>query len=223
MRAAGPDYARDGHRVLPLDVGSPEKRKCQHCAIMNLSPRLFSLLRSVATAVALCGASALPVEAAANGPTVTINEPVAVTVTGPVEVEGTVEVLNSALRTPFHKTLSATISANTVNGTLNFSIPTGKRLVIETLSVRASVPAGQAVQASFSGIGQDTFSLFLPLSLQGSFGGNDVYVTTQKVRLIIDRRLITILATDVLRSGGGPANFQATVVGYLEDQPAVLN
>ena len=189
---------------------------------MNLSPRLYSFLRPVATAVVFCCASVLAA-GAAGGPTVTINEPLAVTVTSPVEVQGAVEVLNSGLRTPFLKTISASIAANTLNGTINFSIPVGKRLIIETISVRASLPTGQALQASFSGIGAETFTLFLPMSLQGTFGPNDVYVTTQKVRLIIDRRLIPVLGVDVLRSGAGAATFHATVAGYLEDQPAVLN
>jgi hypothetical protein len=72
---------------------------------MNLSSTLPRKACSVFAVVAvLLVLSSRLMAAAPGGPTVTVNDqPVAVTVTGPVEVQGYVEVLNDALKTVFNK------------------------------------------------------------------------------------------------------------------------
>jgi hypothetical protein len=62
----------------------------------------------------------------------------------------------------------------------------GKGMVVEMISVRATVPVGQRVYADAGGNGPGGVgTAYLPLSFQGTFNGLDVYVTTQPLTLYV--------------------------------------
>jgi hypothetical protein len=167
-----------------------------------------------------------------GGPTVSVNQPVAVTVTGPVEVQGTVEVLNDALRTPFSRVVTGSFLDTSSSAGAGFPIPAGKRLIIKNVSLHVSVPfaAEQAVIGSLyvaaSGTGSNTsphsFNLSLSLLAQGKFGDRARFVGTHSVDIIVDPRIhagITFGAERAHTVGAGVIS--ATLVGYLEELSAV--
>jgi hypothetical protein len=166
--------------------------------------------------------------AAPGGPTVTLKEPVAVTVTGPVEVQGYVEVLNDALKTAFNKRLIGQMPANTINALVSLpAIPAGKRLVIEAIGVTALVAANTKATAFLTANGvsdtSNAMAIPLPLTSQGAFGlfPREHYMGLHKVRIVIDPRYVNGAQFNVFRSGiGDIAEVTCTIIGYLEDIPA---
>ena len=179
--------------------------------------------------------------AAPGGPTVKVKDPVAVTVTGPVSVQGSVgvtgpvsvqgyvEVVNDASKIVFNKRVSAEISSNTINAIVSVpSIPSGKRLVIEAIGVSAFLAAGSQATAFFqtSGIADasSAISIPLPLTSQGIFGitPRENYMGLHQVRIVVDPRFSNSPQINVFRNGNfvDPAQVICTILGYLEDIPA---
>jgi hypothetical protein len=114
---------------------------------------------------------------------------------------------------------------SSVGATIN--IPIGKRLVIETISVRVRVPAGQRVLTHLEGTAaagtRSGFEFPLEVQFEGTFDREDVFVGTHSVRLVIDRRMVSQLVFNVSRSANSStASFTAFLSGYLEDEPAQL-
>src|SRR5262245_20612929 len=95
--------------------------------------------------VAAVGSLALlrgsPVLAASDKDVIVVNPPAK-----PVPVTGAVEVVNDALYVPYIRLGSANLAVGSQIGEVMFDIPDGKRLVVEAVSVQASVPAGQRVR-----------------------------------------------------------------------------
>jgi hypothetical protein len=160
-----------------------------------------------------------------------LNEPVAVTVRGPVEVQGSVEVLTDALKTVFNKTISGGVPAGASFNTLTSLpvIPDGKRLIIETISVWVTVTPNQKATAFLltGGVGtiQHLLRFAIPLTSQGVYGSpnpSEYWTGTQKVRIVIDPRYSNQPSFNVYRTGTDIAGFLATIAGYLEDIPATL-
>lgn len=151
----------------------------------------------------------------------------AVTVSGPVEVQGSVEVLNDALRIPYNKLISQPLPNGSAFAGYNFpAIPAGKRLVIETMAVIIAVPAGQSGYAEFSVNGQgpngQAFGLPLSVSPQGTYGGESRFIGTHKVKIIIDPRVSFGLHISVSRTSNvGVGWYNVALNGYLEDLPAL--
>lgn len=178
--------------------------------------------------------------AAPGGPTVTVREPVAVTVTGPVSVQGSVgvngpvsvqgsvEVLNDSLKTAFNKRVTAQIASNVLNAIVSVPpVPSGKRLVIEAIGVSAFLPANSQATAFFqtTGIGDSSNAINIPLPLasQGIFGltPEEHYMGLHQVRIVIDPRFTTNPQINVFRNGSlDLARVTCTILGYLEDIPA---
>jgi hypothetical protein len=144
-----------------------------------------------------------------------------VTVSGPVRVLGSVEVLNDALQKPHGVIVSGNIDNNAENGFLIFpSIPAGKRLVIETVTVRATVAAGQSATAELILVAPlPTSAAFLSLQSQGNFSNGTIYVGTHAVRMRVDPPLQ--LQINVRRTGSGIVPIAASIYGFLEDIPTV--
>jgi hypothetical protein len=150
-------------------------------------------------------------------------------VTGPVSVQGSVEVLNDALKTVFNKRVSAEISSNVINAIVSIpSIPSGKRLVIEAIGVSAFLAANSQATAFFQTTGiagaSSAISIPLPLTSQGAFGitPREHYMGLHQVRIVIDPRFSTNPQINVFRNGNfvDPAQVICTILGYLEDIPA---
>jgi hypothetical protein len=152
---------------------------------------------------------------------------VAVTVVGPVEVQGAVEVVNDALKIPYNKHSSQPILDGSAFATVIFpQIPVGKRLVIETLSAIIAVPAGQAGYSEFSvaSVGPNGQAFLVPLAVtpQGTYGNESRYIGTHKVKIIIDSRMSYDLRFSVVRTAKvGLGWYNVSINGYLEDVPAL--
>ena len=156
--------------------------------------------------------------------------PLSVIVSGPVDVRGSVDLLNDAFRTPFNTNVTGTIAAGSLTSfPAAINIPAGKRLVIETISVRVRVPSGQRVQAELqatAAVGSRATGFECPIGVQfeGIFEREDVFVGTHRVRLVIDRRQVSRLEFSFSRSANFSAgSFTAFLGGYLEDEPVTLN
>lgn len=93
------------------------------------------------------------------------------------------------------------------------SIPSGKRLVIESVSVLARVPAGQSVIFSLvPDLGVVHARHFITAVAQGSFFGQDVFAATEDLRLYATDE-ITFIAE---RSGSvGLGGLTFSISGYL--------
>jgi hypothetical protein len=96
----------------------------------------------------------------------------------PVQFEGVVTFANGS-------------SAATSN--VAFTVPAGKRLVIETIGILIAVPTGQQIDVSVtvtsgqSGIGQSQLDYHLPFGSKFTvLGGEDTYIGTFPVRLYAD-------------------------------------
>ncbi|HWN99211.1 MAG TPA: hypothetical protein VNS63_08075, partial [Blastocatellia bacterium] len=117
---------------------------------------------------------------------------------------------NPALQ-PFVATL---LSVNP--NTSFFTVPSGKRLVIEYVSGQGTLPTGDKllfVRLQINTGGSTVFHRFLPV-LTGTEGNVDVFLVSQQTRLYAEPGSSVILS-------GPPANtiFSVTVSGYLVDIP----
>ena|ERR1700756_2067525 len=137
-------------------------------------------------------------------------------VTNPVEVHN----VNDAT-TPFEQRLVFNIDPGNQQNHASFNLPTGKRLVIEHISVRATGPSGQKFTAGLTseinGIGGIGGGVnFLVLQFQGTFplitGPVDVFTASDSMRVYTEVPPIFILnRTDII----GSATADATISGYL--------
>lgn len=102
---------------------------------------------------------------------------------------------------------------------VSFSVPAGKRLVIEYVSLLSVVPTGQKLRVKIDAFAGGHGSHQLTLSGEGSFqGGRDDYKASHLTRIYADP------GTDVFirvarNSTSGIAGINASVSGYLVDVP----
>jgi hypothetical protein len=186
---------------------------------------LASIASLSITLVAVSDSHAAAAPTPPGGPTVNIKEPVSVTVDGPVEVQGVVEVINDVLRQPFRQTRSQTTSVGLSATIVDFDVPAGKRLIVETISIRARVNLNEVVEASMSTPGTDgtnATSTALPLAKQGTFSTTnfpDHYSALHSVRIRVDGTAATnelsFILTRNLTAGSG--ELVVTVHGYVVD------
>jgi hypothetical protein len=100
------------------------------------------------------------------------------------------------------------------------AVPAGKRLVIETVTVQAFVPAGQKLLAQINLVGGGTFAQHnLMLTPQGGFNFDllDYFAATESMRLYADQGSAVPFS---LTRSSSDANFWGgsyTVSGYLVD------
>jgi len=150
----------------------------------------------------------------ANSPTVQVGN----TSASPVAVR---DVDNPA-RHPFqfYATFSKTGGNLIVDNQI--AVPAGKRLVIETITLQAFVPAGQKLLAQLHMVGGGTFVQHnIMLTPQGGFNFDllDYFAATETVRMYADQG--SAVPLHVTRSSND-ANFWGgsyTVAGYLVDVP----
>jgi hypothetical protein len=113
------------------------------------------------------------------------------------------------------KSINATFSTESHSFSIN--VPAGKRLIIESASVRVRLPVGERAHASISGnFSTGVGTQYLPLAFQGTFDGNDVYTTTQPVRLYVNS---VGGAFSIVRTGVGSVLAEVAFAGYFEDAP----
>jgi hypothetical protein len=103
--------------------------------------------------------------------------------------------------------------------TLDFEVPAGKRLVIETVTLEATVPSGQIVGARLGAfLNNRWIERALALRSQ-SLGGLESFVGTHPIRVRVDAlgpgSLPEVGITLARRAADGEATVLATVDGYL--------
>ncbi len=150
----------------------------------------------------------------------------------PVPVTGSVTVANlgssrllvrdvdNPARQPFETNQSCS-AGGALGCQLSFTVPAGKRLVIEYASMHASIPVGEVAELSIVTSVAGTFvEHVLPLtppSVPFAAGGLVARVG-QVVRLYADPG--TVVFVNVGRSGvGSPTNFSVSISGHLVDVP----
>ena len=120
---------------------------------------------------------------------------------------------------PFLKTINFDIPAGTTQGNIPITIPDGKRLVIEYVSVRAQGPTGQKFIAQIQTNVAHTESLrgkiWLVFFYQGTFSGIDVFTASQPMHVYAEPStppaLFVATRTDII----GSAFIEATISGYI--------
>jgi hypothetical protein len=173
-----------------------------------------------------------------NTPTVTVGSMPAVTLSGTPTVNiGTtastvpVKSVENPARQPFSVHRDVTVPQNALANFEMVQIPVGKRLVIEQVSVRASVPSSThevayAMVRSFYQIGNGLFdnNTYVPLTPVGHDGLNDNYVATQQTRVYADNnigglQLYLYRSADALNQFTGDVSGTVFISGYLVDLP----
>lgn len=140
----------------------------------------------------------------------------------PLQVASPLEIrdLDNPARQPFQAGSSCSTTSDGCFGSF-ITVPAGKRLVIEYMSMLADIPAGQVAlwQVRTTVGGQHVH--FLPQSapaVAGFIGSPGVAAVSQQVRLYADPGSVLILS--FTRNGTGTqAHFDATISGYLVDTP----
>lgn len=128
--------------------------------------------------------------------------------------------VDNPARHPFQ--FMGTMSKNDGNSqsVSQITVPAGKQLVIETVTVQVFVPAGQKVLAKIGMVGGGNFAEHkLMLTPQGSFNFDleDYFAATESVRLYADQG--SAIAVNLTRSGSDVNLWGGsyTVSGYLLD------
>jgi hypothetical protein len=159
-----------------------------------------------------------PAVAQGGGPTVTIGNPL------PLPVRNVDEVK----RVPFQLDLECT--GNFGGCPAGYSVPAGKRLVVEHISARVRVPqgmqAGVVLHSGFETTGDIAVQVPLKTELLSEGGGNSVFIVSQPVTVYAEstptannRLQLSVWSGGTLSSGGNVA-FTGTLTGYLIGVPA---
>jgi hypothetical protein len=120
---------------------------------------------------------------------------------------------------PFLKTINFDIPAGTTQGNIPITIPEGKRLVIEYVSVRAQGPTGQKFIAQIQTNVAHTESLrgkiWLVFFPQGTFSGIDVFTASQPMHVYAEPSAPPALFVATRSDISGTAFIEATISGYI--------
>ena len=153
--------------------------------------------------------SGVPAVSLASGATVQIGN----TVGSPALVRD----VDRPVAQPFRTQVTSFFTSGSADTTVNSAatVPAGKHLIIEFISVKITLPAGQA--ALFAKLDTTVFDQFITLTAAGSDSvGNVYFVATHKVFVILDPgQFLQASAFRNSLTGGG--NIAMTVSGYLAD------
>lgn len=120
---------------------------------------------------------------------------------------------------PFLKTINFDIAAGTTQGNCPITVPEGKRLVIEYVSVRAQGPTGQKFIAQIQTNVAHTESLrgkiWLVFFYQGTFSGIDVFTASQPMHVYAEPSVPPALFVATRTDISGAAFIEATISGYI--------
>lgn len=120
---------------------------------------------------------------------------------------------------PYQKTFVLTLDPGEFSDTFSFSVPVGKRFVVEQVSASAAMPTGQKVTVNLATTGGGLNGrAWLALAAQGAVSGLDRYTSTQPLRMYADPS--TAVTFQASRSdNSSPATLNFSVTGYLVDVP----
>ena len=118
--------------------------------------------------------------------------------------------------TPFQQEIHVGIPAGAGEGfAFSTQIPAGQRLIIENVSVQASLPAGQRPLILIDTTsGGTTIQHVIPVTLQGTFSGYDEMLASQPMRLYSDPGSYVEISV-FLNSLAGPTDVWVKVSGKL--------
>jgi hypothetical protein len=211
LRSSPQVYARANPHfacTLTPPVMTTSSPSCPRAAVCGRASDLAVL----AVSALVIAASFSPIIAAP--PPVNIAQPVEVVVKNAVEVQGSVETLNDAFYEPYRAFKTASTSG--LNTGVQFDIPAGKRLVIETITLSISVLPGQKA-AAYLQVTNELPPFYLTVESQGVFFEREQFAGTHPVKLRIDGPesgsafTIGVARTTV----GENMSIVASVAGYL--------
>ena len=121
-------------------------------------------------------------------PVVVVNPP-----SNPVPVNGSVDVSNDVVNTPYLESRSAAFNAQGLNEGLSFDVPDGMRLIVETIAVRVTLngpgfAAMQFVNRKGAGVPQagGALALLSQGAIEDAFGPLTWLVGSHAIKLRID-------------------------------------
>lgn len=136
----------------------------------------------------------------------------------PIKTPAPVAVIVDTMK-PFLKTITFDIPSGTTQGNCPITIPEGKRLVIEYVSVRAQGPTGQKFIAQIQTNVAHTESLrgiiWLVFFYQGTFSGIDVFTASQPMHVYAEPSTPPALFVATRTDISGSAFIEATISGYI--------
>lgn len=120
---------------------------------------------------------------------------------------------------PYQRVLLMSLDPGEFSDSVSFSVPAGKRFVVEQASVNASMPTGQRVTVNLATTGGGLGGrAWFALAAQGAISGFDRHTTTQPLRMYADPA--TSVTFQAARSDGtSTASLNLSVGGYLVDAP----
>ncbi|MGH7287441.1 MAG: hypothetical protein ACREI8_05415 [Myxococcota bacterium] len=188
----------------------------------------FSLLVAAIALLAPLTGRAQPAVVGPTKPVLVVNSPAEpVPVDGTVSVEGPVTVTdadNPAFQ-PFQNEELFSIPAGSLGDDESFTVPSGKRLVIEFVSFKLVVPTGQKPTFNWVRINGSTGSVdfFFPLTVQATgdlIGGvnSDIFIGSSETRLYADPG--STVGLSVRRDADvSTGSASVSVSGHLVDLP----
>ncbi len=125
---------------------------------------------------------------------------------------------NNALQ-PFHQNATVTLDPSQLGGAVTFTVPAGKRLVIEFASMEVVLAQGRVALAGLTTVVNGVNgSHWLNFTSAGPAGGFPIsYIASQEVRIYADPG--TQVLFNFLDDIGGDGVMHASISGYLVDVP----
>jgi hypothetical protein len=147
------------------------------------------------------------------------------TLNQPVEIIGSVTTLDDSLHEPYTKRLTVSMQAGENAEELNFDVPAGKRLIVETLSYRAATTDDQVVIFNVISRTMPSSPVLALVPKQvvtiAPSGLATLHRGTESVKIRIDgtEESDSELAISMFRfpSDSDPASLDVSVWGYLVD------
>jgi hypothetical protein len=147
------------------------------------------------------------------------------TLNQPVEIIGSVTTLDDSLHEPYTKRLTVSMQAGENAEELNFDVPAGKRLIVETISYRAATTDDQVVIFNVISRTMPSSPVLALVPKQvvtiAPSGLATLHRGTESVKIRIDgtEESDSELAISMFRfpSDSDPASLDVSVWGYLVD------
>ena len=120
---------------------------------------------------------------------------------------------------PFQANIGLGMNPGTLSSNFEITVPDGKRLVVESVTARATLPTGQHVILSISTTTSERDALhYIALSPQGTFPTYDAYAATSSLRIYADAG--TTIHFEARRSADvGVANINTVISGQYLAMP----
>ena len=143
----------------------------------------------------------------------------------PASIVGVVEVLNDVVNGPYRVTKTVDGDSTSDARSVTFLVPSGKRLIIETVTLLVKTPSGERVVGFIETPGSDGNPMIAHFAVpsQGTFGEGVVlehFVASQAMKVRVNGgNSVVVRALRVNPGKVTPETFivQATICGYLVD------